>query len=277
MDYVEVTYIVAPKDPWADILIAQLADIGFDSFEETENGFKGYIEGKLFSEDAIKEASQFSDNPKVDISYNVKKIDDTNWNQVWESNFEPVHIEDCYIRAPFHEEKKGITYELIIEPKMSFGPGHHETTSLMVKWLLEIDFKDKTVLDMGCGTGVLAILAEKRGAKTLTAIDNYIYAYENTIENVERNNCKNIEVILGDATALGKQKFDIIIANITRNVLLEDMESYSKVLNQSGLILFSGFFSIDKSLIEDKATSLGLEHVGEKLEKEWISLCFKKK
>ncbi len=277
MDYVEVTYQITPKEPWADILIAQLADIGFDSFEETETGFKGYIEGKLFNEEELKNIEPVTDDSGVIISYEIKKIDDTNWNQVWESNFEPVHISDCYIRAPFHKAVEGVKYEIIIEPKMSFGTGHHETTSLMVQWLLEIDVKDKSVLDMGCGTGVLAILASKKGASQLTAIDNYIYAYENTVENIERNSCRNIEVILGDATALGKKNFDIIIANITRNVLLEDMESYSNVLNQNGLILFSGFFSIDKSLIEDKATSLGLIYVGEKLEKEWISLCFKKK
>jgi ribosomal protein L11 methyltransferase len=277
MDYVEVTYVITPKDPWADIIIAQLGEIGFDSFEETDEGFKGYIEGKLFNEAELNNIEAVRDNSEVKINYTVKKIDDTNWNEVWESNFEPVHIDDCYIRAPFHEKKEGITYELIIEPKMSFGTGHHETTSLMVKWLLELDMKGKTVLDMGCGTGVLAILASKKGASKLTAIDNYIYAYENTVENIERNACRNIEVILGDATALGKQKYDIIIANITRNVLLEDMESYSNVLNKDGLILFSGFFSIDKSLIEDKATSLGLTYVGEKLEKEWMSLCFIKK
>ncbi|MFO8067271.1 MAG: 50S ribosomal protein L11 methyltransferase [Bacteroidales bacterium] len=278
MDYVEVTFNLFPRQPWADILIAQLADIGFDSFEETDSGFKAYIEGSGFDENELKDVIPEILKKEGKYTYKVKTINDENWNQVWESNFEPVLIDDkCYIRAPFHESNPAVAYEIIIEPKMSFGTGHHETTSLMVKWLFEIDLKGKTALDMGCGTGVLAILASKLGASKITAIDNYIYAYENTIENVERNFCKNINTVLGDASALGKEKFDVIIANITKNVLLDDMEKYDSVLNKGGVILFSGFFDDDKNQIEAKASDLGLAYKGIKNEKEWASLCFIKK
>lgn len=278
MDYVEVTFNLFPRQPWADILIAQLADIGFDSFEETDSGFKAYIEGSGFDENELKDVIPEILKKEGKYTYKVKTINDENWNQVWESNFEPVLIDDkCYIRAPFHESNPDVAYEIIIEPKMSFGTGHHETTSLMVKWLFEIDLKGKTALDMGCGTGVLAILASKLGASKITAIDNYIYAYENTIENVERNFCKNINTVLGDASALGKEKFDVIIANITKNVLLDDMEKYDSVLNKGGVILFSGFFDDDKNQIEAKASDLGLAYKGIKNEKEWASLCFIKK
>ncbi len=278
MDYVEVTFNLFPRQPWADILIAQLADIGFDSFEETDSGFKAYIEGSGFDENELKDVIPEILKKEGKYTYKVKTINDENWNQVWESNFEPVLIDDkCYIRAPFHESNPEVAYEIIIEPKMSFGTGHHETTSLMVKWLFEIDLKGKTALDMGCGTGVLAILASKLGASKITAIDNYIYAYENTIENVERNFCKNINTVLGDASALGKEKFDVIIANITKNVLLDDMEKYDSVLNKGGVILFSGFFDDDKNQIEAKASDLGLAYKGIKNEKEWASLCFIKK
>ena len=276
MDYVEVTYVVKPLQPYSEILISRLAEAGFDSFEETDTGFKAYVEGKSFSDNILQNIELFEDEENVEVSYSVKKIDNTNWNQVWESNFTPVLIDDCYIRAPFHEKKEGCKYELLIEPKMSFGTGHHETTSLMVRWLLEIDFKGKKVLDMGCGTGVLAILAEKRGAIDVMAIDNYIYAYENTIENIERNNCKNIKAVLGDATALGDEEYDVVIANITKNILIEDMHAYDKVLKKDGFLLLSGFFADDKQQLLDRAKDFGLKYSGEKTEKEWMSLCLKK-
>ncbi len=277
MDYVEVTYTLSPRDPWTDILISMLAEIGFDSFEETETGFKAYITGKEFDEDKLQDIIPNELKEAGDYSYIVKNINNQNWNEVWESNFEPVLIDNkCYIRAPFHESKPNIDYEILIEPKMSFGTGHHETTSLMVSWLREVDFNGKTVLDMGCGTGVLAILAEKRGASKITAIDNYIYAYENTLENIERNSCKNITTVLGDAEVLGKESFDVVIANITKNILIEDMDKYYEVLNMGGLLFLSGFFESDKHQLEAKASELNLKFVGVKFEKDWASLCFEK-
>jgi len=274
MDYVEVTALVDPPQPWSDLLIAEMAEIGFESFEENLKGFKAYIPSADFDEEKLNAINLTEDETKnVNFSFSVKNIDNENWNQVWESNFEPVDVDNqCYIRAPFHQPKPDYPYEIIIEPKMSFGTGHHETTALVVQWMLETDFMDKHVLDMGCGTGILAILAAKKGANPVLAIDNYPYAWENTLENVARNHTPNIRVELGDATLLGKEPFDIILANITKNVLMEDLEVYASVLKSGGELYISGFFADDMKDITDKAATFGIRALASKQNKEWVAV-----
>jgi ribosomal protein L11 methyltransferase len=278
LDYIQLTCRPNPVQPWSDIFIAELAEIGFESFEETDFGFKAYIGAANFNEDLLKEVfSPEGYEEKPQVEYEFIKIDGQNWNQVWESNFEPVLIgKACYVRAPFHPARPGVEMEFVIEPKMSFGTGHHETTTLMVEWLLEEDFEGKSVLDMGCGTGLLAIMAARKGARPVTAIDNYIYAYENTIENAQRNNTPWINVLHGDASLLGNETFDVIIANITKNVLLQDMEKYVSVLNSDGVLLLSGFLEKDRDDMVSCVQGLGLAFSGEKKKRDWLALRFVK-
>ncbi len=276
MNYVEIKCDVDPVEPWSEILIAELADIGFESFSEEETGFKAYITACDYRAKAVKEIFERDrvSSPQK-LSFEVTKIGSQNWNAVWEGNFEAVTIgQRCHIRAPFHPKQSHTDFDIVIEPKMSFGTGHHETTSLVVEWLIETDVQAKSVLDMGCGTGVLAILAAKKGAKPVTAIDNYLFAYENTIENAERNGIDDMKVLHGDANLLGDDTYDVVIANITRNVLLEDMAAYNKVLRSGGMLFLSGFLSFDKEVIIDEAMSLGLQNGGEKTLKDWVSLKF---
>ncbi len=274
MDYVEVYCQLLPVEPWAEILIAELSDIGFDSFSEEEDGFKAYIPACKYRSKPVKAVfEKYHTTGPEKLSFEVQRLGGRNWNAVWESNFEPVLVAGkCLIRAPFHKAGKGVAYEIVIEPKMSFGTGHHETTSLAVEWLLEMDLVGKAVLDMGCGTGVLAILSAQKGAKQVTAIDNYIYAWENTMENAKRNGIRNMRILHGDASLLGDESYDVVIANITRNVLLDDMAAYVAVLNNGGCLLLSGFLSFDKDVIFAEAHRIGLLLTGEKQQNDWVSL-----
>jgi ribosomal protein L11 methyltransferase len=274
MDYVEVHCRLNPMDPWRDILIAQLAEIGFESFEETLEGFKAFIPALEYREDLLGGTMELPGaGPELEMSYQVQVIGGRNWNQVWESHFDPVWItERLFVRAPFHKPARDAEFEIIIEPKMSFGTGHHETTSLMVEWLLETKLKGKSLLDMGCGTGILAILGAKKGAAPVMAIDNNIYAYENTLENAERNGMSMIDVQHGDTGVLWDDTFDVILANITKNILLEDMGKYLAVLNPKGVMILSGFLEMDKGDIVAHAASLGLHFTGEKRKKDWIAV-----
>lgn len=274
MEYIELTCRLNPIEPWREILIAQLADSGFDSFEETFEGFKAYVEAGQFNRQAMDEAMMLpeaEDNPVV--SFEIATYKAENWNEAWEKKFDPVNVSgQLYIRAPFHDANPDVPIEIIIEPRMSFGTGHHETTRLVAMWLLEADMAGKSVLDMGCGTGILAILAAKKGAGRILAIDNYPFAYENTIDNVQRNGFPGIDVRLGDASLLGGEAFDVVLANITRNVLLEDMAKYFSVMKPGGELYLSGFLLVDKKLVLDHAFGLGLSYAGEKLIDDWVSL-----
>lgn len=274
VDYTELECHLTPREPWTDILIAELADAGFESFAETEDGLKAYIRSDQYDESAIGPLMDvFSKEGEVKLSYTARTMGGQNWNAVWESHFEPVTVAgQCLIRAPFHDPVPGMKYDIVIEPKMSFGTGHHETTALVVEFLLEMDIKGKAVLDMGCGTGVLAILSARMGAAPVTAIDNYVYAYENTVENARRNAVDGMRIFHGDAGLLGDEYYDLIIANITRNVLLEDMEKYSSVLLSQGEMLLSGFLSFDRDTIFARAESLGLSLLGEKRMGDWVCL-----
>ena len=217
---------------------------------------------------------QILNSEEFEINFTFNEIEQTNWNEEWEKNFNPIVVDDvCSVRAPFHE-KPNTEYDIIIEPKMSFGTGHHETTHMMIQHILKNDFTNKSVLDMGCGTGVLAILAEIKGAKPIDAVDYDNWCYLNSLENVERNNCKNITVIEGDASVLKGKKYDIIIANINRNILLNDMETYVSCLNKGGLLFLSGFYNDDIPVIQEECEKHMLKFE-EKLERNhWVALKF---
>ena len=213
---------------------------------------------------------------EFEIEYDFHEVAQTNWNEEWEKNFEPIQVDDLVsIRAPFHENPH-LKYEIIIEPKMSFGICHHETTHMMIQHLLELNLENKKVLDMGCGTGILAIFAEIKGAKPIDAIDIDEWCYTNSIENIERNNCSNITVYRGDASLLTTQKYDVIIANINRNILLEDMKTYATSLDTNGILLLSGFYGEDLILIDEEASKNQLKHQKTIKRNQWISVNYLK-
>ena len=279
MDYIELVCKISANNiqEITDILIAELNEIGYESYDETEEGLNAYILEKFFDLEKVK-LLQVNQIPDVKIDYSHEVIKAQNWNEVWEKNFEPITVEDqCLIRAPFHKETPDAKYEIVIEPKMSFGTGHHETTYLMLKTMLELDFQDKIVLDMGCGTGVLAILASFKGAKEITAIDIDEWAYNNTVENIEKNSCSNIKVFQGDASLLQNQQFDIIIANINRNILMDDIKHYSKVLKQGGILLLSGLYDKDLSMIKNETMANNIKYISHYEKHNWVAARFCKK
>ena len=258
MTYIQLNIELKPTEPWSDILISALADEGFDSFEETPKGFKAFVLKEQFNlsvVDALKEQYK----GEVELNYTVEDLPNVNWNAEWESSFSPIEMGDwCVIRAPFHNITKKYQFEIEIEPKMSFGTGHHQTTFLMMQEMKGIDWKNKRVLDMGSGTGILAILAEKMGASDIVAIDIDEWAYENCVENIERNNCSHITVLKGDVTAIDDKGFDVVLANINRNILLADMQAYVQSMHNGALLLMSGFLLQDVEVLKEKVTSLGL-------------------
>ena len=274
MNYIELSFSVDPQTPFQDILIAELAEIGFESFEETKTGLLAYILESIFEEEQIKSLNILN-NDLVVINFQSKSIPAQNWNAVWESNYDSVVIDDrCYIRAPFHPTKPEIEFELLIEPQMSFGTAHHETTANMISLLLKEDVAGKSFLDMGCGTGVLAILAHKKGASPICAIDNDEWAYRNSIDNVAKNKASEISVYQGDAALLSSKKFDVIFANINKNILLADMKIYLESLNKNGELFMSGFYKNDLSDISAKAKQLGLTYKNHLVKNEWVAVRF---
>ena len=276
MDYIELRCTIAADDikTISGILIAELNEIGYESYDETTNGVNAYILEKFFEIEKVKDL-QVNNIENVKIDYEWEVIKTQNWNEVWEKNFDPIIVENqCVIRAPFHNDTPKLNHEIIIEPKMSFGTGHHETTYLMLKTMLELDFKDKNVLDMGCGTGVLAILASMLGAKDIIAIDIDEWAYNNTLENIERNNCAHIKTFQGNAGLLTNQQFDTVIANINRNILMDDICQYSKVLKSKGTLLLSGLYDKDLPMIKDEATLHGLEFISFYEKRNWVAAKF---
>ena len=265
---------VEPLQPAVEILIAELGYAGFESFVETEEGVTAYIQKEEWNQNILEDI-QILNSDEFDITYTHEDIEQTNWNAEWEKNFNPIVVDDvCAVRAPFHE-KFDTEYDIVIEPKMSFGTGHHETTHMMIQHILQNDFKDKSVLDMGCGTAVLAILAEMKGAKPIDAIDIDNWCYLNSLENVERNNCKHISVYEGDASLLKDKHYDIIIANINRNILLQDIATYAKCLNTNGSLFLSGFYEDDIPLIEKECNANNLQHLKTLKRNNWVALHFK--
>ncbi|MEG1266260.1 MAG: 50S ribosomal protein L11 methyltransferase [Myroides sp.] len=276
--YVAYHFKIEPKEPGAEILLAELGELAFDSFVETEEGLSAYIQEHDNTTDLLNDV-YILNNPEFKVSYETEEIEQVNWNEEWEKNFEPINVDDlCYVRAPFHEAKN-VPYEIVIEPKMSFGTGHHETTFMMMKHLLNIDVTDMEVLDMGCGTAILAILALMKGAKHADAIDIDNWCYLNSIENAERNNITNIDVYEGDAVLLADKtnKYNLVIANINRNILLNDMEAYAKTLKTGGIILFSGFYTEDITAIEEAANQQNMFLDNQLERNNWASLKFIKK
>ena len=271
--YIEYNFTFSPKEPISEILIAELGNVGFESFVETENGVTAYIQKTDWNAEILADVFVLNSD-EFSIEYNQNEVPQTNWNAEWEKNFEPIQVDDLVsIRAPFHENPN-LKYDIVIEPKMSFGTGHHETTHMMVQHLLQLDLENKKVLDMGCGTGILAIFAEMKGAKPLDAIDIDNWCYENSVENVTRNNCENISVYEGDAALLVDKKYDVIIANINRNILLMDIKVYTNCLQEGGILLLSGFYEQDIPVIDAEVIKYGL-----KLEKfiqrnNWVALKY---
>jgi ribosomal protein L11 methyltransferase len=273
MNYIGYHFEIEPIQPGSDILIAELGEEGFESFVETEKGISAFIQKKDWHKDILKNI-QILNSGEFRITFTYEEIEQVNWNTEWEKNFEPIRVNDTVsVRAPFHE-KTDLPYDIVIEPKMSFGTGHHETTHLMIQQLLNVDLTDKTVLDMGSGTGILAIMAELRGAKSVDAIDIDDWCYENALENATRNNCTKIRVFKGDAALLADKNYDVIIANINRNVLINDLPVYYKCLNKGGVLLLSGFYREDIPYIQKAATGLGLRESDVLEKNNWISLKF---
>lgn len=278
MNYYELLFTtITTEDYQQDLLINALGEIGFDTFEELEFGFKAYIPTDDFNEEQLNE-QLLPYREMFTFSYEIVFIPQKNWNEVWESNFEPIEIGDkIYVRATFHPARPEFPYEIVIDPKMAFGTGHHQTTSMMLELILENDFAGKKVLDMGCGTGILAIMAAKLNAAEITAIDYDPVCYDSTIENSALNHTVNIIPLCGSKEAIPDEQYDIILANINRNILLDQMERYAQVLKQGGEIYFSGFYeSPDLEIITDEARKHGLKYITHKKTNDWVAAKFVK-
>ncbi|KAA1243573.1 50S ribosomal protein L11 methyltransferase [Aquimarina sp. RZ0] len=274
--YIGYYFKIAPLQPAAEILIAELGYAGFESFVETENGVEAFIQKPTWYE-GILDDIHILNSGEFEITYKTEEIEQVNWNEEWEKNFTPIIVDDiCSVRAPFHK-KPEVEYDIVIEPKMSFGTGHHETTHMMIQHLLKNDLKNKKVLDMGCGTGVLAILAEMKGAKPIDAIDIDNWCYQNTLENIERNHCSKITTYEGEASLLEGKKYDVVIANINRNILLDDIAVYAKTLNDQGVLLLSGFYKEDLEVITETCALNNLEFIENLERNNWIAACYKVK
>jgi ribosomal protein L11 methyltransferase len=273
MDFVELR-VQAPRE-LADILVAELAEVGYDTFEDNDEGFCAYIGEGDFNLDNVAEIIARYEGIG-EIEYDHRVITRQNWNAEWEKNFQPLIIADrVSVRAPFHPKPEPIEYDIVIMPRMSFGTGHHETTALMIENQLAIDHQGKRVLDMGCGTGILAIMAAQLSAREVLAVDVEPWTVENAADNAAENNCTNIECRLGGVEVLsGEAPFDIILANINRNVLLEDMHAYAALLPAGRPILFSGFYQEDLAKIDAEAQKHGLVFQSHRTKNNWVSAIF---
>lgn len=274
MDYIQYSFTVSPPEPGSDILIALLADLGFESFTQNDTGFDAYIQDIFDNEEAIKELG-FDD---FSFSYSRTEIPKTNWNEEWEKNFNPVYVDELVcIRAHFHPAPAHIKHDIVITPKMSFGTGHHDTTWLMSKTLFSLDLKNKAVLDMGCGTGILAILARQLGASPVLGIDIDDWSIENSIENAEVNGIHDIEFKKGDASLLpATTSFEVILANINKNVLKQDMAAYFNCLKKDGYLLLSGFFTTDVEELKGVAMKAGFTFIENYGRNGWAVIKLKK-
>lgn len=280
MKYYEFKFIFKPKNEIvSDILMSVLGDVGFESFVEEDDVLKAYIQQSLFNKEELQTSiNQFP--IEVDaVDYTYTEAEDKDWNEEWEKNFfKPIIIDDlCAIHSTFHTDIPKVKYDIIINPQMAFGTGHHETTSLILNELLQMDLQNKAVLDMGCGTSILAILASKRGAKPITAIDIDSWCVDNSKDNCQLNQITDIDVKLGDASILKDEKpFNLVIANINRNILLQDMDKYVQVLQEKGKLLMSGFYTEDIAILQEKAESLGLHFVKTNHKNNWACLLVQK-
>lgn len=276
MDTIEVTIDLKPKDPWSEIFIAELAENGFDSFVTTQSGIKAYASADL-AVDSVLKRTVLSKVPEVEVTIKTEVIPYQNWNASWEAEFQPVFIDDvASILAPFHDRALGKGVVVEIQPQMSFGTGHHETTWMMIKAMFSLGTIPYNVLDMGTGTGVLAIFAEKLGARSIIGIDIEQGAISNALENATRNDIENIEFICGGIEAVPQRKFGLIIANINKNILKEQLDTYSRVLEANGILLLSGFFSSDVDDILEYASNFGLTEQKSYKKNEWAGIQLQK-
>ncbi|TDO24380.1 50S ribosomal protein L11 methyltransferase [Pedobacter duraquae] len=278
MEYIQLTFsFVEIADYQQDLLIDELANIGYNTFEDTDSGFAAFISFTDYSLEKLDSvllpfAGQFI------YSYTVTEIAGENWNEAWEKNFEPLIIDgQCYVRATFHESQPQYPFEIVVDPKMAFGTGHHQTTTMMMSYILREDMKGQSVLDMGCGTGILAILASKRGAAELVAIDNDEVCYQSTLENTHLNEVDNIDASCGGKEAIPKRQFNIILANINRNILLDQIETYNAVLVPNGQIFFSGFYETpDLDMIKAECARFDISYKGHQKIDDWVAAHFVK-
>ncbi|MFT4167791.1 MAG: 50S ribosomal protein L11 methyltransferase [Dysgonomonas sp.] len=279
MDYIEIDFVCRPHDEVVtEVLSATLGEIGFESFVDTELGIKAYIQTQVFDKGALD--SLLSDFPvEASFDYKISEVEDRNWNEEWEKNyFQPLVIDDrCIIQSTFHNAPATYEYNIYIDPKMAFGTGHHQTTELMIREILNEDFSGKSLLDMGCGTAILAILASMRGADPIEAIDIDEWAYDNAKENLNLNKVSNIELKIGGADLLHADKaFDVILANINRNILLNDINVYVSVLNKGGALYMSGFYKEDIPVIQAECEKNGLLFDGFNSKDNWVAVKFLK-
>ena len=276
MIYTQISFKLNPDNQEnREILVAMLSDLPFESFDESEDAVMGYIPGDTVEFDQIIETTSYL---PFSVQIENELIPDKNWNEVWEKNyFKPLLIGNrCLVRAPFHTEYEPAEFELVIEPKMAFGTGNHETTTLVAEQILDMDLTGKTVLDMGCGTGILGMLSSMKGAKSVTAIDIDNWSFESTVENAGLNNIHNLVAKHGDASLLGAENYDIIFANIHKNVIINDLSKYENVLKSGGKIYLSGFYTHDMADVKAKAESVGLLEIKFQEKNNWVVYSFEK-
>lgn len=272
-NYLEFHFTIDPVQPASEILIAELGYLGFESFVENNDGITAYIPVEEYEDDLLA-GVHILQSEDFNIKYDVQEIERLNWNKEWEKNFEPILVdEQCSVRAPFHP-KTDADFEIVIEPKMSFGTGHHATTHMMIQHILKNDWEGKSVLDMGCGTGVLAILTALKGAKSIDAIDIDNWCYQNTLENIAKNDCEHINVEEGGAELLEGREYDMVLANINRNILLRDLPIYEKSLKPTGCLFLSGFYEGDLPAITKACNELGLDFVENFKRNDWVAAKF---
>ena len=267
--YLAVSFNVRPVSG-VEILIAELSFLGFEMFEENQSGLIAYIKESDFSENIFDKVRILS-SKEFKIHYKISKVENKNWNEKWEKNFDPAEIgQNCTIRAPFHKPSKK-EYDIIIKPEMSFGTGHHETTQLMIEYLLEQNLEDKSVCDIGCGTGILSIVSEKRGAKLVDAIDINIICINNTLENIKRNNCCNIKTIHSTSKTLIGNFYEMILSNITLNNLKNNFENFNKISNNKSILILSGFYKNDLEEVNEELNNFGFIFSDFKSRNNWVA------
>lgn len=276
MKYIEIAFNVSPTVPGNEILIAQLNDLPVDSLIEEDDIVKAYVQEDQYRAEDFEELPLLSDR-NFTVVTNVTSIEEVNWNEEWEKNFDPVRIDQSLlIKADFHPEEENFDHVITINPKMSFGTGHHATTSGVCRLMIEEDFRGKSVLDMGCGTGILAIFARMLGAQKAIGIDIDEWSYENARENVDRNGYSDIQILHGGADVIPEETYDVIIANINRNILLEDMHHYAEHLQTEGQLYLSGFYFEDLKIIREACATLGIKFDRYIEQDNWVAALFKK-